>query len=689
MDHGRFHICVGSRTKVTPRCLLLSGLLLVTVLVSPVFAETRVVSLTPLFDGFLQSEFSDVNGIVMNGQVLSLDFRFDGGTILESMESIWAELVLQKGPHKAGGDYPYDQYVVFQPGTTAHVLNASGEKLDVPMSDWKGGKTASPASTTAVLLTPAGLAGADMLAYPPQGTWVRGIHYDVVLPNSGETLYVGRIGLRLDTRYHQTLPDAPPPPPDPGEKFLTAFAIPDLGAASFTALRDGLVVSGYGRIQPDAGFTSPSGMVILASHSGGVLIGEAVVPDSSLITAGRIYAESTPDEMVSTGLSIANPNVDDATINFEFRNEQGSVYRMGTFTLKGAGATCAAGSACNQLTRSLDQEPYLVSREVQGTLTFTSTAPISAFAMRWTRNGRQAGEYLMAPVPVVDLSAGPNRGTQVIPLFGTGDGRRTEVVLVNPTGSMLTGTVQFLDPNGLPAFVNVGGTYVWSAEYVIAPNGAQRLVIVSALSGVAYGSVRVVPDGESPAPSGFVGHSFAYNGIMAFDVGVPPTMGTAFRMVMEQSPSSQIQTSFAIANATNSGGTVWFSLTSPDGGYITSASRYLPAAGLIIETLDSLMPELAGLAIKGTLRITTDIPNISMVGFRARSNEWHQPLYTAVLPVVENGLPSPQERFFPYMLSGGDFSTEVILFSGQSGQSSKGTVRFVTPDGRPVDLKLH
>src|SRR5215471_3481807 len=137
MDQGRFHTCVGSRMKVTPRCLLLSGLLLVTVLVSPAFAETRVVSLTTLFDGFLQSEFSDVNGIVMNGQVLSLDFKFEGGTVLESMGAVWSELVLQKAPHSpTGDDYPYDQYVVFQPGTTAHVLDESGRRLDVPMADW-------------------------------------------------------------------------------------------------------------------------------------------------------------------------------------------------------------------------------------------------------------------------------------------------------------------------------------------------------------------------------------------------------------------------------------------------------------------------------------------------------------------------------------------------------------------------
>jgi hypothetical protein len=295
----------------------------------------------------------------------------------------------------------------------------------------------------------------------------------------------------------------------------------------------------------------------------------------------------------------------------------------------------------------------------------------------------------MAPVPVVDLSTSPNHGTQVIPFFGAGGGRRTEVVLVNPTGTTLTGRVQFLDPQGLPAFVELGGGYVWSAEYLITPNGSQKLVIASAPSGVASGSVRVVPDGDSPAPSSFVSHSYVNDGIMAFDIGVPAIMGTAFRTVVEQSPPSQIQTSFAIANATNSGGTVWLSLTNSVGAFVTSTSRYLPATGLILEPLDSLMPELASQTFKGVLRITTDLPNISLVGFRARTNESQQPLRTAVLPVLENALSSAQERFFPYVMNGGDFSTSVIVFSGQAGQSSTGTLSFVTSDGRPLNLKLH
>ena len=100
----------------------------------------------------------------------------------------------------------------------------------------------------------------------------------------------------------------------------------------------------------------------------------------------------------------------------------------------------------------------------------------------------------MSPVPVIDLSNGPNYGTQSVPLFAVGLGRTSELVLVNPTGSILTGTVQFLDPYGAPVFVSLGSAYTWNAAYAMAPNSSQKLVMTDVIGGFGYGSVRVVSD---------------------------------------------------------------------------------------------------------------------------------------------------------------------------------------------------
>jgi hypothetical protein len=414
------------------------------------------------------------------------------------------------------------------------------------------------------------------------------------------------------------------------------------------------------------------------------LTSETIVPDSPLITSGRIYAELTPDGRVTTGVAIANPNGEDATVNFEIRNEQGTIYRMGSFTLRGAGTACDPGPDCNQLSRWLDDAPYFAGRDVQGTLTFTSTAPLSVFGIRSSSTG--GGDYLMTSVPVIDLAVGPSRDVHTVPLFAVGDGRRSELVLVNPTGADMMGTVLFMDPYAGPVFIALGGEYTWTANYYIPPDGTQKFVMADVYGGFGYGSARIVPGGDGAVPSAFMVHNHVQDGIMDFEVGVPATMGTAFRVPAKQSPG-HISMSLSIANPSNFSGTVWISLTGPDGNLIASTSRYLQGAGLILEGLDSLFPQFASYEIEGVLRVTTDLPSLSLAGFRARYNERRQLVYATLPATVENASPASEERFFPFLLNGGGFSTDIVLFSGKPGQSS-GTLRFFGSDGTPLDLKV-
>jgi hypothetical protein len=697
MDLGRSAICVGSRKKVIPLNLLL-GLLLVTVLMSSAaFAETRVVSLPTQFDRFLQVEFLDLAGIPMYGQTLSIDFLFENGDTLQSTSQVWAELFLQTGPHSPSnpnGDYPYSQYVVFESGTTAHLLNAYGERMDTLMSDWNGGATVAPAPTYPVVSTDRGVAGADMLAYPYVDDRIGGVHYDIVLPNTGETIYSGRISLRLDSLYPTQVPthaeiSADIVRPDTAAiRIVDNFVVPDLGLVGYTANRNGAFAAGHGRIQP-SGATTPSGLVILGYHNAGVLVGEVAIPDVPLITSGRIYAEVSPDGRVNTGMVITNPGNQAATIDFEMRDEQGIVYRTGNFTLTGADVACDAGVVCNQLTRTLDEEPYLGGNDVRGTLSFTSNRPVAVFAARGTRTGSTAGDYSTTPLPVIDLSISPTREMQVIPHFAVGEGRKSEFLMVNPTGTLLMGLIEFIDPYGNPVLISIDGrSYRGTVAYSIAPNGSKKFVIDPAFPGLEYGSIRVLPTDERPAPTPLIVHGYAPDEIPIFELGVPVKMGTAFRVYAEFSAAEQIRTAIAIANTTESAGTVWMTLTGPDGSFIAGTSSYLPASGQILDFVDSLIPALANQTIRGVLRITTDVAGLSVVGLRARYNERGQLLFTSIVPVLENEAPDSEERFFPYVVNGGGFTTQIVLYSGKQGQSSQGSLTFIQSDGRPFDLEI-
>jgi len=96
-----------------------------------------------------------------------------------------------------------------------------------------------------------------------------------------------------------------------------SFTISDRGGSS--SLSKGAAsaaVVGYARIQPATSNTTPAGMAIFGFRQNGVLVTEASVPAARLIQSGRIFAEV--DGPVNTGLAIANPNGQDATITFFF-----------------------------------------------------------------------------------------------------------------------------------------------------------------------------------------------------------------------------------------------------------------------------------------------------------------------------------------------------------------------------------
>ena len=186
---------------------------------------------------------------------------------------------------------------------------------------------------------------------------------------------------------------------------------------------------GYGRIRPDSGSTTPSGLAIFGFTQDGILVAEAGVPAGVPISEGRIFAEVSGP--VNTGLAIANPNESDTLINFFFTDTEGTDFGSGSLTL----------GANEQTARFLDQEPFNSGTSILGTFTFTSSNPISVIALRGLTNERS--EFLITTLLVTSLSSSGS-DTIYFPHFADGGGWTTQVVLVNPTESTITGDVGFL-----------------------------------------------------------------------------------------------------------------------------------------------------------------------------------------------------------------------------------------------------
>ena len=461
------------------------------------------------------------------------------------------------------------------------------------------------------------------------------------------------------------------------------FEIPDRGGQSITSsgTAESLRV-GYGRIRPEAGSTTPSGVAIFGFRQNGVLISEAGVPAAEPVQEARIFAEVNGP--VNTGLAIANPNGMPATIDFYFTDTSGTRFGNGSFEL----------GARQQTAQFLDQPPFNGGPSVLGTFTFTSSVPVAVVALRGFTNA--AGEFLMTTLPVAPLSSTAS-DTVYFPHFADGGGWATQVILVNPTDRTMTGTVAFLGQGSdtaaaLPAILTLDDGRTGSDfDYSIAPRSAQRFTTSNPSGGTSSGSVRAIPEGGNAAPSGLVVFSYAPAGKTLSEAGVPALPnGSAFRVYAEafgtRGQMGSISTGLAIANTADTSNAVTLEVTHLDGSLaVAPATLALPPSGQVARFLDEFfsLPD----NFSGVLRVTSTA-DVAIVALRLRINEKGEIKVTTLAPSNERDPSTSEERFFPHIADSGGWSTQFILFSGTAGQASSGTLTFIDASGQPLDLPI-
>jgi hypothetical protein len=465
----------------------------------------------------------------------------------------------------------------------------------------------------------------------------------------------------------------------PAPTFLP-FSISNFTGISTSTDGTGALSIGHAKIETTTG-TTPSGIAIFGYRPAGVLLTEAGVPDSPLITSGRIYGEVSEGGIVNTGLAIANPNDQITTVNFILTDAAGAIVKTGSRTI-GPRA---------QVAEFLNQDPYSSGNGFLGTLTFTSTSPVGVIALRSLTNERD--DFLITTLPVIDLSKGASTGTQVVPHFAVGDGWQTQIILVNPTDSAQSGTFQFLGPGSgstaaAPATVTIDGTAASSASYTVAARSSRKIVVSAAGTGLTYGSVRIVPANAGPSPTPLVIFGYKPGPFTLSEAGVPVTMGTAFRMYVEATPAPVILSGVAIANTTNTASTVTLQLMTLSGMPVgASSTRTVPASGQVVGYLSDFFPNLPQ-PFQGVLRVSTSSATVSVVALRQRYNERGDYLITTTPPTLETATPTPTARSFPHFVNGGGYTTQFILFSGTAGQTSTGNMRFYNQSGNPLPVSL-
>jgi len=457
------------------------------------------------------------------------------------------------------------------------------------------------------------------------------------------------------------------------------FSLVDRGSISRTGTEtSSLITTGYARVQADQGSTTPAGVAIYGYRPGNYLVSETAVPATLPARSGRIYAEVSTS--VTTGLAIANPNDQPATIDFYYTDAAGADTGAGRITL----------GPKSQFANFIDQAPLkrFSASTFEGTFSYASNVPVSAMAIRGVFNER--GDFLMSTLPVIDLSSPPQTGVVVVPHFADGGGWTTQILLVNPGNAAANGKVEFRDPNG--ALTSVPLANQATGDYLIPPRSSRKLATTGA-GATTTGSVRIIPTGGIAAPIALIVFSYKPAGVVLSQAGVTSVRGTALRMYAASAAIPfQLQTGLALANIGSAEITVTFELFNHDGsttGLPLPSLRTLAAFGQTAMFLSDIFSGTLPDPFSGVLRISTSSSDgISAVGLRSLYNEQGDFLITTTPPTDEAPPTDASERIFPHLAFGGGYSTEFVLFSGKYGQSSTGTVWLLSNSGVPLYVPL-
>jgi hypothetical protein len=477
----------------------------------------------------------------------------------------------------------------------------------------------------------------------------------------------------------------PSSPPNMSSSGSVAYSLSDRGAALVTeTVNSGSIAVGYARVQTDVGSSALGGAAIFSFHSNGAVVSETSVPLSPLVQSGCMYVEVKG--VVNTGVAFANPNKQDAIIAFYFTdnngNNSGTVH--GSFTL----------GANRQMAGFLNQAPFNLPDNTEGSFTFTSSIGVSVVALRGLTNERNV--FLMSTLPVPTLGTTDASPLAVLPHFAIGGGWTTKLVLVNPTDNVLSGNAQFFSPavgdsTVLTLVASVNGVPMIGFNYSIPPHGVFAVTLNSADGNLGSGSIRITGNNGTAAPSGLAIFSFTNNGVTVSEASVPiapPAFALRVYVESQGTPGTvgSSETGIALANPTSSAVVANLELTQADGTPAgTSASIMIPPGGQIARFVKELIPDVPD-TFSGVLRVSSASP-LTGIGLRLTTNGGGDYLMSTIPAVSETQNDAAQQLLFPHIVFGGGFTTELILLNRQPSASSSGEVIFSAQDGSPLSLQ--
>ena len=334
------------------------------------------------------------------------------------------------------------------------------------------------------------------------------------------------------------------------------------------------------------------GSALFKTLSGTTVISEAGVGLSTPTKSFTVYIDNQNDAL--SGYAVANSGTVTATLTLTLRNKSGVVLETKSVSL-------SPGQHIAEF--AFQRFPVNAPAGFEGSIECASDQSVTAVALRY--DNITSDVFSTIPVLVNEMAT-----TLYFPQVADGGTYRTNFILVNPTSTPTTATLEFYSPNGSPLALPIEGFLRTSHGVSLNAKGVARFITDGTSSGVKVGWVRVT------CPVAIGGSSIFQTvvaGRITSEAGVSSSpVASRFTTYVESLGSAE--SGLAVANPNNSSVTLTFNLRNSWGEIVSTTSRTLPAFGHLALFFTQLFPAGFG-EFEGTLELLSTAP-VSGVALR-------------------------------------------------------------------------
>ena len=386
-----------------------------------------------------------------------------------------------------------------------------------------------------------------------------------------------------------------------------------MSRARFATDGTGNVTSGSARISANV----PVGGVVAFSAPGLGIAGVGAAPS---VRSFMVPAIRDRNRGLNTGIAISNSDGFSIEITLSLVTFDGRVVSSGTAT-----KTLAANG---HIAGFIDQLfPNAQTGSFQGSVIVNVNSASGRISGTGLQLGGTAGEFTTLPVVSVDPAVS-NKELRFAHL-AVGSGYSSTVFLLNPSGGVVTGEVQFLDDSGAPLAVSINGqTARDRASFTAASRGGVVFTLTKE-GGLVPGSARVIANGAVDGTLLFSAPGLGIAGVGA----TTPLAG--FITPVTRNVMNGISTGVAFAAADSS---VALSLVLRDqnGQPVVDgrATLALAPGTHMARFIDELFPDVDTSDFQGTLTVTSSDGTISATAIQlgSRPGEFTTLPVTALQP---------------------------------------------------------